>query len=138
MIKQWKSTKIRCRLHKLFTIKSFSKGDVIILSLIFIYGAILYTPVERFIFFVISTTIGWISGRMGIKKIRERLEKAEKVIENPHISISKKYVAAVEAVHQSCDQLGRVMDRYNLKQGTAPYLKELEKNEQKNKEGGEK
>jgi hypothetical protein len=138
LIKQWKNTKIRCKLHKLFTIKTFSKGDVIILSLIFVYGAILYTPIERFIFFVITTNLGWLSGKAGMKKVRARLEATEKIIENPYIPISKKYVASVEAIRRECDYLGRVMDRYNLKQGTAPYLKELEKLEQKNNEGGEK
>ena len=138
-IKQWKKTKIRCKLHKLFTIRAFSKGDMIILSLIFICGAILYTPIERFIFFVITTNITWLSGRAGMKKVRERLEKAERIIENPYIPITKKYIKAVEAVHDSCDDLGRVMERYNLRQGTAPYLKELEllEKEEKAKTGGE-
>lgn len=138
-IKHWRKTKIRCKLHKLFTIRAFSKGDMIILSLIFICGAILYTPIERFIFFVITTNFTWLSGRAGMKKVRARLEKAERIIENPHIPISKKYIESVKAVHESCDNLGRVMDRYNLAQGTAPYLKELEilEKEQKAEIGGE-
>lgn len=58
--------------------------------------------------------------------MRERMEKTEQIIESPHIPISKKYTVAVEAIHRECDFLGRVMDRYNLKQGTAPYIKDLQ------------
>ena len=129
----WKGTKIRCKLHKFFTVKNFSKGDIVVLSIIIISGAILYTPLWKFIFFVLVTNASWISGRIGYKKLREKLERAEQIIENPNIPISKKYAEAVDAVHSTCDQLGRVMDRYNLKQGTAPYLRDLEK-----QMGGEK
>ena len=133
VIKKWRKTNLRCKLHKFFTVKNFSKGDIIVLSMIVISGAILYTPLWKFIFFVLITDASWISGRIGYKKIREKLEKAERIIENPNIPISKKYVEAVSAVHAACDQLGRVMDRFNLKQGTAPYLRSLEK-----EMGGEK
>lgn len=125
-IKLWKDTKIRCKLNKLFTIKDFSKGDVILLSLVFIYGAILYTPVDRFVFFVITTNISWLSGKAGIKRIRERMEKTEQIIENPYIPISKKFTVAVEAIHKECDYLGRVMNRYNLQQGTSPHVRDLQ------------
>lgn len=126
IIEKWRKTKLRCRLNKLFMIKDFSKGDVILLSLVFIYGAILYTPVDRFVFFVITTNISWLSGKAGIKKIRERMEKTEQVIENPYISISKKFSVAVEAIHKECDYLGRVMNRYNLQQGTSPHVRDLQ------------
>lgn len=142
-IKRWKTTKLRCKLHKHFTIKTFSKGDVILLSLIFIYGAIVYTTLLQFVFFVITTNITWLSGKAGLKRMRERMEKTERIIENPYIPISKKYAISVETIHRECDILGRTMERYNLKQGTDPALKELQQIEAENlmkenkEEGGE-
>ena len=135
-IESYRKTKIRCKLNKLFTIKTFSKGDVILLSLIFIYGVIVYSTTIQFIFFVITTNLSWLSGKAGLKKMRERLERAEQIVENPFIPISKKYAVSVEAIHRECDILGRTMERYNLKQGTDPALKELQNLENKNKEKG--
>lgn len=141
LIEKWRKTNIRCKVHKFFNIKLFSKGDIILLSLIFLFGAILYTPIEKFVFFVITTNLSWLSGKAGIRKIQKRMEKTEQVIENPYIPISKKYTVAVEAIRRECDFLGRVMDRHNLEQGTAPYLRTLqniEDNKKLNEERGEK
>lgn len=108
---------------------------MIIFCVIIIYGNFLYTDIESFLFFVGGTLAGWFSGIMGLKKVREILESAERFIDNPENPIDKKYVRAVQTVHASTAYLGRVMDAYNLEQGTAPYLKDLKL---KNKRGGEK
>lgn len=114
-----------CKAKKFFSIRVFSKGQMLIFCIIIIYGTFLYQTILQFAVFIIGTLIGWFTGYMGIKHVKKILEKAERAIENPFIPIDKKYVEAVDAVHTSCDYLGIVMDRYNLKQGTAPYLKEL-------------
>lgn len=133
------SLKLLCKMKKLFSEKAFSKGQMIIFCGIIIWGSIMYQDFLRFITFVIGTMAGWFTGYMGFKRVRDVLEKAEQAINNPLVPIDKKYVEAVGAVHTSCDYLGRVMDRYNLQQGTAPYLRDLKKFEEKKLEkGGEK
>ncbi|KKL05111.1 hypothetical protein LCGC14_2609280, partial [marine sediment metagenome] len=126
------SLKLLYRLRRLFSEKAFSKGQMILFCGIILYGTFIYKDIFQFMSFLVVTLIGWLSGHIGLKHVKAVLEKAERVINNPHIPIDKKYVEAVGAVHTSCDYLGRVMEAYNLKQGTAPYLKDL-----KEKKGGE-
>ncbi len=121
------SLKILYKLRKLFSEKVFSKGQMILFSGILLYGTMMYSNPIQFISFLVMTLIAWLSGHIGLKHVKEVLEKAERTINNPLIPIDKKYVEAVGAVHTSCDYLGRVMDQYNLKQGTAPYLRDLKK-----------
>ena len=121
-----------CRLRKFFLVKSFSKGQMLIFCFIIVSGTFLYQDLIKFSFFIFFILATWLTGTMGLRHVRNILEKAERVIENPLIPIDKKYVAGVGAVHTSCDYLGRVMDKYNLQQGTAPYLRDLIK------KGGEK
>ena len=64
---------------------------------------------------------------MGLKHVKNILEKAERTINSEGVHISKKYTEAVKAVHTSCAYLGNVMDEYNREQGTAPYLRDLDK-----------
>lgn len=116
----------------------FSKGDIFVLSLMFIFGAILYQPIWRFIVFTISTDITYFSGRWGLKRLRAKLERARLIIDTPDIPIDIKYIEAVDAVIKSCQYLGGVMDQFNLKQGTAPYLRDLKESNSNKKEGGEK
>jgi len=118
-------SKILCRTRKLFAEKAFSKGQMILFCGIILYGTFMYQELFQFMGFLVVTLIAWLSGHIGLKHVKEVLEKAERVINNPTIAIDKKYVEAVGAVHTSCDYLGRVMDQFNLKQGTAPYLKDL-------------
>lgn len=122
------------KLRKLFSDKVFSKGQMLIFCIIIIYGTFLYQDVIRFFVFIIATLLGWFSGRVGMKQVKAVLEKAERAINSPNVHISKKYTEAVKAVHKSCDYLGRVMDEYNLDQGTAPYLMDLEKYEEELKQ----
>ena len=119
------------RLKRLFSEKSFSKGQMLVFCGIIIYGTFLYTEVDAFLFFVGGTLAGWFTGYMGLKRVREILERAEAYINNPENPIDKKYVKAVQSVHASCAYLGHVMDLYNLEQGTAPYLKDLKGGEKK-------
>lgn len=122
-----------CRLRKFFSVKTFSKGQMLIFCFIIVWGSFLYKDFFHFIWFLGGTLIGWFTGYMGLKHVQRVLERAERIIDNPLIPIDKKYVEAVGAVHTSVGYLGKVMDKYNLKQGTAPYLKDL-----KEKIGGEK
>ena len=105
----------------------FSKGQLMIFCTIIVSGSFIYQEPLRFLAFVVFMLITWLTGHLGMKHVKKVLERAEQVINNPLIPIDKKYVEAVGAVHSSCDYLGRVMDEYNLQQGTAPYLKELTK-----------
>lgn len=127
------SLKILYKLRKLFSEKVFSKGQMLLFASILLYGRFMYPEILQYISFIVMTLIAWLSGHIGLKHVKKVLEKAERVIENPIIPINEKYREAVNAVHTSCDYLGRVMDRYNLQQGTAPYLKDL-----KEKPGGER
>lgn len=124
---EWKKSKIRCKLRKFLIERSFSRGDMIIFLIIMIIGTVLYREIASQIFFICSTGTSFLLGRLGMKKLRYILEKAENIVESPNVPITKKYSEAVQAIHKGCDQLGRVMDRFNLEQGTAPYLKDLEK-----------
>ena len=121
------SLKILYKLRKLFSEKVFSKGQMLLFASILLYGRFMYPEILQYISFIVMTLIAWLSGHIGLKHVKAVLEKAERVINNPSIPIDKKYVEAVGAVHTSCDYLGRVMDQYNLKQGTAPYLQDLKK-----------
>ena len=123
---------ILCKLKKFFSVKSFSKGQMLFFCFTILVGSFLMDNL-RFIIFVGFTVSTWFMGYAGLRHVRNVLEKAERVINNPTVPIDKKYVEAVGAVHISCSYLGSVMDKYNLQQGTAPYLKDL-----KDKEGGEK
>jgi len=120
-------SKVLCRTRKLFAEKAYSRGQMILFCGIILYGTFMYQELFQFMGFLVVTLIAWLSGHIGLKHVKEVLEKAERVINNPTIAIDKKYVEAVGAVHTSCDYLGRVMDQYNLKQGTAPYLRDLKK-----------
>ena len=120
-------SKVLCRIQKLFAEKAYSRGQMILFCGIILYGTFMYQELFQFMGFLVVTLIAWLSGHIGLKHVKEVLEKAERVINNPTIAIDKKYVEAVGAVHTSCDYLGRVMDQYNLKQGTAPYLRDLKK-----------
>ncbi len=100
---------------------------------IIIYGKFLYPEVHTFLFFIGGTLAGWFTGYMGLKRVRDILESAERFINNPDNPIDKKYVKAVQSVHKSTSYLGVVFDQYNLEQGTAPYIKDLME-----KQGGEK
>ncbi len=120
-------SKVLCRTRKLFSEKAFSKGQMILFCAIIIYGTFLYQDIIKFVSFLVVTLIGWLSGHIGLKHVKAVLEKAEMAINNPLVPITKKYTEAVQAVHISCDYLGRVLDKYNLEQGTAPYLRDLKK-----------
>lgn len=122
-----------CKLKKIFLVKVFSKGQMLIFCFIIVSGTFLYQDVIKFGFFIFFILITWLTGTMGLRQIRHVLEKAEQAINSPIIPIDKKYVEAVGAVHTSCAYLGTVMDKYNLQQGTAPYLRDLIE-----KAGGEK
>lgn len=121
------SLKLIYKLKKLFSEKVFSKGQMILFCGIILYGTFIYQNIFQFMSFLVVTLIGWLSGHIGLKHVKAVLEKAEMTINNPNIPIDKKYVTAVGAVHTSCDYLGRIMDQFNLQQGTAPYLKDLKK-----------
>ena len=127
------SLKLLYRLRRLFSEKVFSKGQMLLFCGIILYGTFMYQNLLQFLSFLVMTLIAWLSGHIGLRHVKEVLDKAERVINNPNIPIDKKYVEAVGAVHTSCDYLGRVMEAYNLKQGTSPYLKDLRESEKEKK-----
>lgn len=129
-------SKVLCRTRKLFSEKAFSKGQMILFCGIIVFGSFIYQDLFRYIVFLVVTLIGWLSGHIGLKHVKAVLEKAERAINNPLVPITKQYTEAVQAIHTSCDYLGRVMNKINLEQGTAPYLKGL-RELGKEKKGGE-
>lgn len=89
----------------------------------------------QLVYFSGGLAVGWVSGHLSLRKIRSMLEKAESLIKNPTVPISKKYAAACDAIHESCFYLGVVFELYNKQQGTTPgWKEELEKQEEQKQE----
>jgi len=89
-----------CSVKKFFSEKAFSKGQMVVFSLLILWGIILNPVLIQFAFFVGGITLGWIFGIMGTKKIREYLYEVGSVIYDPELAEKKKLQEITAAYHK--------------------------------------
>lgn len=116
-----------CKFKKFFSEKTFSNGDLIVFFAFLLFWLFTttkmfnsWTDFVQFVYFGSGILIGWITGRIGMRKIKDLLESAEKMIDRPDIKLDVKYHSLVNIIRRACGMLGRVFEDYNLKQGTTP------------------
>lgn len=116
-----------CNFKKFFSEKTFSNGDLVIFFAFILFW--LFTSTEmfkalndfiQFAYFGGGMLVGWITGRIGMRRIKELLEAAERMIDRPDIKLDEKYHTLVAIIRRACGMLGRVFELYNEKQGTTP------------------
>lgn len=130
-----------CNIKKFFAAKTFSKLDMLIFLSWVLFWAFMNTDTFKnwadflqLVYFSGGLAIGWMTGYISIRKVRNTLERAKRVIDNPRAVMDKKYEAACEAVHESCFFLGVVFEQYNRKQGTGPKWSKVKKEEKPSEE----
>ena len=89
-----------CSVKKFFTEKTFSKGQIVLFSLLILYGITLFVVPYQFSLFVLGTTLGWILGINGNKRIREYLYEVGSVIYDPELGEKKKLREITAAYHK--------------------------------------
>ncbi len=134
-----------CNIKKFFTSKTFSKLDMLIFLGWVLFWAYMNTDLFRawadffqLVYFSGGLAIGWTTGYISIRKVKNTLERAKRIIDNPRSVMDKKYSAAVDAVEESCFFLGVVFEKYNRKQGTGPKWEDVKKEVKKQSEGVKK
>lgn len=126
-----------CRFKKFIVEKNFSNGELCIFFGIFMWY--IFTSTELFntwddyfkvIYWGGGMLIGWIMGRMGFRRLKDVLEKAEHIIYRPDYEIDEKYAKVVELIHRACYYLGNIFEQFNRRQGTGIKSKSQPKEEQ--------
>lgn len=130
-----------CNIKKFLVAKTFSKLDMFVFFCWILFWAYMNTDLFKawsdffqFAYFGGGLVFGWVTGHLGIRKIRNTLERAKRIIDNPRVIMNKKYTAAVDAVEESCFFLGVVFEKYNREQGTGPKWKDVKKEVEKQSE----
>jgi len=88
-----------CSIKKFFSEKAFSKGQMILFAIILLYGITIF-PIPKFVYFVIGTTLGWVFGVMGIRKVKEYLQEVGMIIYDPDIGEKRKLREITAAYHR--------------------------------------
>jgi len=90
-----------CNVKKFFSEKAFSKGQMVVFSLLILWGMFVYSgDLIRFTFYVMGITIGWIFGIMGTRRIKEYLYEVGSVIYDPNLGEKKKLREITAAYHK--------------------------------------
>ena len=116
-----------CKFKKFFSEKTFSNGELCLFFGFLLFWLFTQTEIfngwdsfSQFCYWGGGILIGWISGRIGMRRLKDLLESAERMIDRPDISIDSKYHSLVAIIRRACGMLGRVFELYNEKQGTTP------------------
>jgi len=89
-----------CNVKKFFSEKTFSKGQMVLFSLLILYGISVFVMPLQFSLFVLGTTVGWILGISGNKRIREYIYEVGSVIYDPELGEKRKMQEFTAAYHK--------------------------------------